>query len=194
MVLDIQRNDCQILKAVRGQECSIEQLSVHSDRTLVSIKSKDCHEIVRDMSYNGMKVRTARRGEIWVDGPSCTFCSFIAKFPFVKVMRVIPLVENRIQVHLVIPSRGDVRFFKSRMKRSGIDYTILSERPFQPKDMTDKEREVVFTALQRHFFDCENRTSLTTIAKDIGVSPSSLSETIRRGTKKAVVYYMENKK
>ena len=191
VVIEVSRDDCQVINSLSDAGCDVDRLSVRQDRTLHSIKPKDGCNLAQLFSSKYVKLRTTSKGEIWAESCSCKACAFFSKLPFVEIIGSATIGKKIIQVRAVVPSKSDLRMLRSSLRNSGLEYRFLNEKPFVHREMTPKERNLIEMALKKNFFDCENRTSLTELANLVGVSPSSLSESIRRGTKKAVVFYLE---
>lgn len=193
VVLEIERDDCLVVDALSGHDCSIERLSVRIDKTLHAIQPKNGCDVGELLTTQCIKTRTTKKGAVWAESSSCSACSFFSRMSFVDIIGSATVGRKRLQARLIVPSRSDLRLLRYHLKNSGLDYEIISEKPFVHKEMTDKEKNILDIALRRNYFDCENRMSLTDLAESLGVSPSSLSELIRRATKKAVVFYLERK-
>ncbi len=191
IVIEASRDDCQVINSLSEAGCEVDRLSVREDRTLHSIKPKDSCNLSQLFSSKYIKLRTTSKGEIWAESCSCKACAFFSKLPFVEIIGSTSVGKRTLQVRAVVPSKSDLRLLRSSLRNSGLEYRILNEKSFVHREMTLKERNLIEMALKKNFFDCENRTSLTELAKMVGVSPSSLSESLRRGTKKAVVFYLE---
>lgn len=193
-VVRIERDDCQVVNALAGADYYLEHLALCTDNhTLHSVKPKNGCEVVPTFLSNSIKSRTTKNGEVWIKSKSCGACSFLSDLSFVEIAGCIVDQDRFLQVTLIVPSLSDLRLLKRKLANSGMEHAILDTVPFSHKEMTVKERKVLELALIRNYFDCENRTSLTDLAHLMGVSPSSLSELIRRGTKKAVTFYLERK-
>lgn len=194
VVVRIERDDCPVANALSGADCYVEHLALCTDHhTLHSVKPRNGCEVTPTLLSKSIKSRTIKNGEVWVESKSCSACTFLSGLSFVEIVGCIVNGEKMLQVTMIVPSLSDLRLLKRRLANSGLDYDIMDTVSFANKSMTIKERRALEFALTRHYFDCEDRTSLTELAQIIGVSPSSLSELIRRGTKKAVTFYLERK-
>lgn len=59
--------------------------------------------------------------------------------------------------------------------------------------LTDRQTEIIRIAYQWGYFDYPRRTTVRTIAKALGISASTLSETLRKGQKKVIEAYFKNR-
>ncbi len=191
VVLELVRDDCLVVNALPGIECTIDRLSVRPDRTLHSIKAANVCDIVSVLSSQYIKTRSTKKGEVWAESCSCKACALFSRLPFVEIVGSATIGTKMLQIRIVVPTKADLRLLKSHLKDSEIEYRIVSENPLLHKQMTEKEKKFIEVALEKNYFECDDRMSLTELAKIVGVSPSSLSESIRRGTKKAILFYLE---
>ena len=191
LVLNVWTESCPLRRALEGAECTIEHISMRPGQTLHRIKYSENCEIPLILKRNHIRIRKAKRGEIWAESKSCNACSFVSKFPFLKVTGTDVLDKNELQIRATVPSLRDLKNLKFRLKRSSLKYEFVTETASVQRDLTKREKDALYIALQNNYFECENRTSLTSLARIVGISASSLSDLIRRGTKRAVMRYLD---
>lgn len=193
-VVKIEREDCPVTKALAGGDCYVEHLGLRTDQhTLHSIGPKNGVDVATTVLSKSIKSRTMRNGEVWIESKSCSACSFLSGLSFVEITGCVVDGEKTLQVTMVVPSLSDLRLLKRKLADSGLDYAVVDTASFEHKKMTSRERDALELALTNRYFECQDRTSLTELAHIVGISPSSLSELIRRGTKKAVMFYLKRK-
>ncbi|MHA1343749.1 MAG: helix-turn-helix domain-containing protein, partial [Promethearchaeota archaeon] len=61
-----------------------------------------------------------------------------------------------------------------------------------PSLLTKRQKEVLIIAIKKGFFDIPRKISLSELAKELKISSSSLSETIRRINKKLSIKYLRS--
>jgi predicted DNA binding protein len=59
--------------------------------------------------------------------------------------------------------------------------------------LTDNQEKIVKMAYQRGYYDFPKRIGVKELAKIFGISPATLSEILRRGQKKIIESYFENR-
>ncbi len=78
------------------------------------------------------------------------------------------------------------------LERSGINYEFVSKEEFSEDDeITYKEYMLLKLAFEGGFFDSPKRIKLEEIARSLGISKSTASETLRRGLKKVLKEFFE---
>jgi predicted DNA binding protein len=72
----------------------------------------------------------------------------------------------------------------------GVEADIVRLSGMSNEDLTPKQREMIQTAFDRGFFDYPRRSGLKALSRSLRVSPSALSEVLRRAEKKIVGDYL----
>ncbi|MEM0022686.1 MAG: helix-turn-helix domain-containing protein, partial [Archaeoglobaceae archaeon] len=73
-----------------------------------------------------------------------------------------------------------------------VDFELVYKgRPEDKESMTFREEEILRTALEKGFFDYPKRIKLEELAKIFNISPSTLSEILRRAQKKVLERYFK---
>lgn len=192
-IIEVVRDDCVLDEALPNGNCSIERLAVGPKRTLHKVVCHDNEEEVkRNLASRGLKYRNAGTGAIWVEGGSCTACDFFSS-SFSGVLGTRTLQHRKIQYRILLPSARELRTLEASMKSIGLDYELLAVIPYVHQELTERQREILMIAMEQGYFEDNSRTSLTKLAEIIGLSPSSLSEIMRRSLKKSVNFYFNHR-
>lgn len=192
IIIEVVRRDCVLAKLLSDDHCQIERLTMGSKITVhkVVFEGED-HEIMTKLINKQFNTRKAGPGSLWVETSSCTSCAFFSS-SLSKILGSRTLCDERIQYRTLLPSIRDLRKLETRMKSAGIEYEIMRVVPYVHKEMTERQREILSIAFNSGYFDQDSRMSLTNLAEMIGISPSSLSEILRRSLKKSVDYYFDH--
>ncbi|MEM0202697.1 MAG: helix-turn-helix domain-containing protein [Archaeoglobaceae archaeon] len=80
-----------------------------------------------------------------------------------------------------------------KLEKLGVDFELVYKgRPEDKESMTFREEEILRTALEKGFFDYPKRIKLEELAKIFNISPSTLSEILRRAQKKVLERYFKD--
>ncbi|GEM_PF-1829813 len=194
VTLDVQRDDCLVSNSFSDSECVIDRLCVREGSTLHAVYIKDELDPSLLFSCEDLKIKQMKKGVVWIESPSCSICSLLARMQFVNILSIVNSGQHRMTLKMVLPSKSYLNVLKSELRREHIDFSVIDCVAFRKRSMTAREYEVLRIALEKRYFDCTNRTSLTELSKIAGVAPPSLSETLRRATKKAVEFYLERER
>ncbi|MBN2153899.1 MAG: helix-turn-helix domain-containing protein [Candidatus Lokiarchaeota archaeon] len=91
----------------------------------------------------------------------------------------------------LIGGRGDVDALLTRFEERGIIFTVKSIGGISSKEiLSERQKEVLVRSLKAGFFETPRRVSLTELAREFDVSPTALSEMIRRLSKRLAEHYV----
>ncbi|MGC8644660.1 MAG: helix-turn-helix domain-containing protein [Thermoplasmata archaeon] len=192
--MEVERQKCFIDETLFSKCCSIECLSLGPDRTIHKVVCKEGQEecVRKLLAGKDLKFKRAGKNVFWVESDSCVSCAFFAR-SFSNVMGSILQDKNKLQYKVLLPSIRGLKDLKEGMENAGLKYEIAEIRSYMHQELTDREREVLRKALQYGYFKESSRTSLTSLAEIIGISPSSLSAILRRSLRKVVNFYFDHK-
>ena len=190
--LKIARKDCMLENILSGIDCQIERLAVRKDKVLHRVTPNNGSDVEGILRSRNFDCKRTRNGSIWVESRSCRACSFFSGIPFLEILRTTSQGTDWLKVRALLPSLSSLRFLKAKLKKSDLAFQVSGVKTFSHKEMTKRERETLEFALKMNYFEFEKRSTLSGLAEQMGISKSSLSETLRRGMKKAVVLYLSS--
>ena len=194
-LIEVTRSDCLITNYINtvGAKAMVERLRIGESLTLHHLTIDSEVEMVgsdlRKLSTN--VIRVGKNG-YWAESRSCSACRFFASSQLV-VMSSKALKGNKILYRVLVQNPGKLKILERDLEDAGLAPTILESHLESSEVLTDREKEIIREAYEKGYFDPERKMSLTDIAKLLHVSPASLSDVLRRGVKKIVRFYLENK-
>ncbi len=195
-VIQVQRDDCKIVDAIMKMTGvkSVSRLKIEPDETLHSFEKDNFSE--RDMLIlKKLSINVARMGQkkIWVYGKSCSACRAMALSEAV-ILSSTSVDNYRINYRVLVENRGAMRRLMKKLEDDDLKPMII-EGPEEKKiEISEREFAILKMCYELGYFENERRASLTDIAKIMGISTSSLSETLRRAMKKLVKDYLKESK
>ncbi|HMK83448.1 MAG TPA: helix-turn-helix domain-containing protein [Candidatus Bathyarchaeia archaeon] len=82
---------------------------------------------------------------------------------------------------VLTPNRAVLKKMVKEIRVAGVNISVESVKPLMSnKTLTKKQRELLEIAYRRGFFDVPRRTTLGQLAEELGVSRSTLMESLRR--------------
>lgn len=94
----------------------------------------------------------------------------------------IELIGSRTKIDLLINNNENWK---------NVEISIQQIRKYCPDSLlTPRQLEILTQSLSNGFFDIPRKKSLSLLAKEIGISPSALSENVRRINKKLAEHYI----
>lgn len=186
----------QLAVVVKNSNCRVVQmlLSKNFEGTFRNIRvgeSTSSHLIqlskpvdVRDVFPPDTSVYTMGRSFLWIDAPSCTACKTLSRnsaipsyVMFIKGVGVLfsfltpgPIVSKKIV---------------DSMKAEGLEVDVLRRSSLNLRQvLTEKQSDVLFTAISMGYFSPQREASLTDIAEKLGLSKSTVSRHLRAAIRK----------
>jgi len=111
-----------------------------------------------------------------------------------ELLLIYPLnVKNGMIGINTLTSRKKFDMFLTELEEKNIKFSIGSIGHYKSLVLlTKNQKEITHKALQYGYFDIPRKISLTDFAKRLEISPSALSETLRRINKKLVKNYVKS--
>ncbi|MCX8153489.1 MAG: helix-turn-helix domain-containing protein [Candidatus Bathyarchaeota archaeon] len=159
---------------------------------LVELDAKDAKKIVENSKSTLAGDKTECKSSLWFESEGCDVCSTIlAHGAFLLSGKSIE--EQMVMYSFIVPSFEDYTSIISDLEEAGYKVNVLRRGSFEAKNgvLTKKQEKIFWLALQSGFFDYPRKIGLSELAAKLGVRPATLSEIIRRGTKRLLKQYFE---
>ncbi|MEM2515578.1 MAG: helix-turn-helix domain-containing protein [Candidatus Caldarchaeum sp.] len=186
----------QLAVVVKNSNCKVVQmlLSKNFEGTFKNIRvgeNTSSHLIhlskpvdARDVFPPDTTVYTMGRSFLWIDAPSCKACKTLSRnsaipnyVMFIKGVGVLfsfltpgPIVSKKIV---------------DSMKAEGLEVNVLRRSSLNLRQvLTEKQSDVLFTAISMGYFSPQREASLRDIAEKLGLSKSTVSRHLRAAVRK----------
>lgn len=88
----------------------------------------------------------------------------------------------------IVRSNSDFRQVLSKLEREGIEAKLKEVSPLDQREtLTERQKEIVVTAVARGYFEFPRKVSLTELSRLVGVRPSTLSEILRSAERRIML-------
>lgn len=93
----------------------------------------------------------------------------------------------------VVGSRSHLSEFATQFDRRGFEYTVdhVGNKPYKDTILSERQREVLETAVEKGYYDTPRQCTLTELAASIDVAKSTCSETLHRAEESIIKHYLE---
>ncbi len=194
-LVEVTRDDCAITNYIDtlDSEVKVDRLRIGENKTLHKLDTNADPEYIlpglQRCSHN--VIRVGKTG-YWADSQSCSACRFFANSNVV-VLSTKAIDSKRILYRILVQNPTKLKILEKDLEMVGLNPNILETEFESTEILTEREKEVVNMAFRHGYFDPDRGISMTEIAKIMKVSTPSLSDVLRRATKKIVKFYIENK-
>jgi predicted DNA binding protein len=79
-----------------------------------------------------------------------------------------------------------------KLEKLNLNPVLIESHENLNTDLTPREKEIIELAYKRGYYDTERKISMKDLAAELQVSASSLSDVLRRGTKKIIKSFVDD--
>lgn len=142
--------------------------------------------------FSNVRAATRLGREAWFDSDGCDVCrTILSEGSFLVSGR--HLGDQTIIYSFVVPSSDGFGHIVSTLEARGLKPKILEVRRFQARKgvLSAKQERVLWIALKTGFFSYPRKMDSIELSRRLGIMPSTLSEIMRRGTRRLLEHYFE---
>ena len=138
-----------------------------------------------------MKVQSRGQGVVTliVDVVKCKACEVLIRS---KTFMVFPVsvAKGRMKWLLITDNNKTIGRISTELERLSCDVSIERIIPLNGKGvLTSRQEEVIHKALSSGYFDYPRKTNSTKLARELGISVSTLSEVVRSAQRRIFTGY-----
>ncbi len=161
-----------------------DEVSTH----LVKLSKPVDRNLLNYLRRNGLKVNIIDEETLWISAPSCSACKALSKAGLL-VESGKPGNEDSIIYAVLSPGIKRLRVSIRQLRSSGVKVRVLDMEQLPMPSPTERQLEVLLLAYKMGYFDRE--VNLKELARQLGLSISTVSELLRKTLKKVVTHYFE---
>lgn len=194
VVLEVENMDCRVLKTLASY--GLENVKV------VDVRASNRNVVKHLLSLEAGKLETLpftpKRSRIiastqesfWFESEGCEVCNAIlSNEAFLISGKSID--GHRVVYSFIVPNFESYSRIIQTLENAKHHVNVLKVGKFERKAkvLTEKQERIFWLALKAGYFDYPRRISSEELAAKIGISQSTLSETLRRGTRRLLKNY-----
>jgi predicted DNA binding protein len=157
-------------------------------------------EVLRDIRKNPLvsKVDTTvtEKGKVIgaVTTSRCDICRILTDSD-VFLISAESKSGGRVEWTLVLSEKDVLKGILDHLKSKSVDAELIKLTKIDDKEsLTERQDKITHVAFERGYFDYPKRISLRELARMFEVSPSTLSEILRKGQRKIVLDYFKKQR
>jgi predicted DNA binding protein len=198
VVIEVENRQCKMLKkfATLGlkhlQVADIRSSSSGSVKHLIELDRDQVKKIPEDFKAVASQGKTEGRPSIWFESEGCEVCNTILSRDAFLISGK-SMEENTIKYSFIVPTFEAYKSIISALENTGHKVNVLKRGSFEPKTgvLTEKQERIFWLALKGGFFDYPRKIGTQELSAKLGISPSTLSEILRRGTRRLLEHHFE---
>lgn len=192
IAIEVVNKRCEVLKTLENlgvqhfQIVDVRSSGGNLTRHLVRMSSKQVSSIPRSMLFRvGSEGKLGGETSVWIDSRGCEVCSAILSHGSFLISG--RNVKDFVFVYnFIVPSYDIFKNIVSSLESAGLKPKILEVGKFVSKGrvLTEKQERTLWIALRMGFFDYPRKIDTLELSRRLGIAPSTLSETKRRGIRR----------
>ncbi len=197
VIIEVENKDCKMVKklASLGYK-NLKVVDVRSSKTgsvkhLMELGNNATGTAAKETS----KTKVPNKSSTWFESEGCEVCNTILSRDAFLVSGK-SMEQNMIMYSFMVPTFEAYKGIICNLEQSGHKVNVLKLGKFESKPgvLTGKQEKIFWLALKSGFFDYPRKIDTIELANKLGVSPATLSEMLRRGTKRILNYFFKEQK
>jgi len=200
VIIEVENRECRIIK--KCAKLGLKNLRVTDIRApktgsikhLIELSSEQVKKIPEDEKIVASRGKNKGKQSLWFESKGCEVCkTILSRDAFLISGKSI---ENFIITYsFIVPTFEAYRKIITALEKTGHEVKVLKKGSFEPRTgiLTEKQEKTFWLLLKGGFFEYPRKVGLKELSTKIGTSPSALSEMTRRGTRRLLENYFEEK-
>ena len=202
VILEVENKQCTIVKRLAPlglnhiKMVDIRSSNPRSVKHLVELDPEEVRTVKNlpaELKAVGAKGEGKSKTSIWLESGGCGVCHTILSSDAFLVSGK-SLEGFTIMYSFMVPSFEAFQRIMSSMEVAGLKVKVFKMGKFEAKAgvLTEKQERIFWLALKGGFFDYPRKVDTVELAAKLGISPSTLSEIVRRGMRRLLESYFKN--
>jgi len=196
IVIEVENKECHMVGKLAAlgfkhlKVVDVRSVKGGSVRHLMDLGEEDqAKKIPKELTAKG---HIENKSAIWLESPGCGVCNTIlAHDAFLVSGKSMP--NNIITYSFMVPTHNAFKSIINDLEKTGHKVTVRKAGKFEQQIdvLTEKQEKIFWLALKSGFFDYPRQIDMTQLAAKLGISTATLSEIIRRGTRRLLEHYFK---
>lgn len=198
VVIEVENKQCRMLKKLSSaglqnlRVVDIRSSTKGAVRHLIQLSPDQMKKLPADFRILASKNNVGEKSTIWFESEGCEVCNeILTRGAFLVSGK--SLDDGKIMYSFMVPTFEAYARIISEWEKTKHAIYVRKMGRFEPKKgvLTEKQERVFWLALKGGFFDYPRKIDTIEFAAKLGIRPSTLSEIIRRGTRRLLEHHFE---
>jgi predicted DNA binding protein len=200
VVVEVENKNCKMLKTFAAiglrnlKVVDLRSSSKGSVKHLVELNFDQVKRIPSDMRSSGKSGNVFKGSRaIWFESEGCEVCNTILAYDaFLVAGRSVE--QEKIMYSFMVPTFEAYSAIVAALECTGHKVNVIKMGQFEPRTgvLTENQERVFWLAFKGGFFDFPRKVGTRELSAKLGIRPSTLSETVRRGTRRLIEHYFKD--
>ncbi|MDR1992202.1 MAG: helix-turn-helix domain-containing protein [Nitrososphaerota archaeon] len=195
IVIDVENKKCRMVSKLASlgfkhlKVVDVRSIKGGSVRHLMDLGEEHAKKIPKELTP---KSSAENKSTVWLESIGCEVCNTILTHnAFLVSGKSMP--DNIITYSFMVPTHNAFRAIINDLEKTGHKVTVRKVGKFRQQIdvLTEKQEKIFWIALKSGFFDYPRQIDMTELANKLDISTATLSEIIRRGTRRLLEHYFK---
>jgi len=196
VVIEIENKQCKMVKKLASLGFShLKVVDVRSSssgcvRHLMDVGEDQAHKVPKELAAKG---HVEGKSAVWLESEGCEVCNTILNHGAFLVSGK-SMQDSIITYSFMVPTVEAYKGIISDLEKTGHSVTIRKVGKFEQQIgvLTENQERIFWLALKSGFFDYPRQVGMAELAGKLGISAATLSEILRRGTRRLLEHYFKH--
>ncbi len=195
VVIEIENKQCKMvgkLAALGFKHLKVVDVRSSSSgcvRHLMDVGEDQAQKVPKELAAKG---HVEGKSSVWLESQGCEVCNTILAHDAFLVSGK-SMQNDIITYSFMVPTFEAYRGILVDLEKAGHKTKILKVGKFEKQIgvLTENQERMFWLALKSGFFDYPRQIGMVELASKLGISAATLSETMRRGTRRLLEHYFK---
>ena len=195
VVIEVENKHCKMVGKLaalgfkRLKVVDVRSSSSGCVRHLMDVGEDQAQKVPKELAAKG---HVEGKSSVWLESQGCEVCNTILAHDAFLVSGK-SMQDDIITYSFMVPTFEAYRGILTDLEKAGHKTKILKVGKFEQQIdvLTENQERIFWLALKSGFFDYPRQIGMTELASKLGISAATLSETMRRGTRRLLEHYFK---
>lgn len=195
VVIEVENKQCKMVGKLASLGFShLKVVDVRSStsgsvRHLMDIGEEQAKKVPKELAAKG---HVESKSSVWLESQGCEVCNTILGHDAFLVSGK-SMQNNIITYSFMVPTFDAYRGIISDLEKTGHKVNVVKIGKFEQQIgvLTENQERIFWLALKSGFFDYPRQIGMAELAAKLGISAATLSEIMRRGTRRLLEHYFK---
>jgi hypothetical protein len=195
VVIEIENKQCKMVKKLDSlgfnhlKVLDVRSSSTGSVRHLMDVGEDQTHKVPKELAAKG---HVEGKSSVWLESEGCEVCNTILAHDAFLVSGK-SMEDSIISYSFMVPTHEAYRGILGALEKAGYKVNVRKIGKFEQQIgvLTENQERIFWLALKSGFFDYPRQVGLAELATKLGISAATLSEIMRRGTRRLLEHYFK---
>jgi predicted DNA binding protein len=196
VVVEVENKQCKMVKKLAAlgfghlKVVDVRSSTSGSVRHLMDVGEDQARKVPKELAAKG---HAEGKSSVWLESEGCEVCNTILSHDAFLVSGK-SMKDYIITYSFMVPTFEAYKGIISDLEKAGHNVNVRKIGKFEQQIgvLTENQERIFWLALKSGFFDYPRKVGMAELAAKLGISPATLSEIIRRGTRRLLEHFFKH--